>query len=128
MDYCKLYICVTVYKQDVIDLVTREWPHSRRNSTRSSTSSADVQTAETPDDPWRPVVILIPVRLGGENFNPVYIPCIQAILAHDMCLGIIGGKPKHSLYFVGWQGKKVQIPYSTLIIIALTLSKINSQV
>ena len=37
--------------------------------------------------------------------NPVYIPAIQTILANDMCLGIIGGKPKHSVFFVGFQGK-----------------------
>ncbi len=29
---------------------------------------------------------------------------MQSLLALDHCVGIIGGKPKHSVYFVGFQG------------------------
>ena len=30
---------------------------------------------------------------------------LQNLLSLDHCIGIIGGKPKHSVYFVGFQGK-----------------------
>ena len=58
------------------------------------------------DDYWRAVVLLIPVRLGGESLNTVYTPCVQAMLEHPSCIGIIGGRPTHSVFFIGWQGEK----------------------
>ena len=53
---------------------------------------------------WNPVLILIPMKLGrDQKINPIYGQCLKSFLATDTCVGVIGGKPKHSLYFVGFQ-------------------------
>jgi len=48
--------------------------------------------------------------LGAEKMNSVYGPCLTSLLTLENCIGIIGGRPKHSLYFVGFQGKL--LPYT----------------
>lgn len=52
----------------------------------------------------RSVMLLIPIRLGVDKVNPIYINNIKYLLSMEQTVGIIGGKPKHSLYFVGYQG------------------------
>nr|XP_055162447.1 cysteine protease ATG4C isoform X2 [Nyctereutes procyonoides] len=73
----------TVYSSDVID--------------KQCTSMASDNT----DD--KAVIILIPVRLGGERTNTDYLDFVKGILSLEYCVGIIGGKPKQSYYFAGFQ-------------------------
>ena len=69
----------------------------------------NVQTKNSDDDVckcrgWKSVIIFVPVRMGGIDLNPIYNDCIYSLLMDDLCIGIIGGRPKHALYFVGFQG------------------------
>ncbi|XP_054142175.1 cysteine protease ATG4C [Melozone crissalis] len=49
------------------------------------------------------VIVLVPVRLGGERTNTDYLEFVKGILSLEYCVGIIGGRPKQSYYFAGFQ-------------------------
>lgn len=49
------------------------------------------------------LLLCVPLRLGTERVNPIYVTALKTFLAHKSCVGVIGGKPKHSLYFIGFQ-------------------------
>ena len=51
----------------------------------------------------RPVLVLVVVRLGLSQLNPIYHPGIKACLALPCCVGIAGGRPDASLYFIGFE-------------------------
>nr|XP_039258263.1 uncharacterized protein LOC120334826 [Styela clava] len=75
-----------------------------KSLTTSNNPSSATENAESPSlHQPASAIILIPVRLGESALNPIYIPYIQAMLSLESSIGIIGGKPKHSLYFVGYQ-------------------------
>ncbi|KAE8148829.1 putative cysteine protease atg4 [Aspergillus avenaceus] len=52
----------------------------------------------------QPTLILIATRLGIENVTPVYWDGLKAALQLPQSVGIAGGRPSASHYFVGTQG------------------------
>lgn len=88
------------HAHDPAILLNHPVSHQPKTTTcKSSAPSSSSSSASS--EKWRGIVIYIPVRLGGEKFNPVYTECIKSLFAHPCTLGIIGGRPKHSLYFIG---------------------------
>ncbi|PWN21452.1 hypothetical protein BCV69DRAFT_282173 [Microstroma glucosiphilum] len=70
-------------------------------TSRLSTMTVTDQSASS----WqRPVLILIGLRLGLEGVNAMYHEAIKAIFAFPQSVGIAGGRPSSSYYFVGQQG------------------------
>ncbi|KAF9902985.1 Cysteine protease atg4 [Linnemannia zychae] len=50
------------------------------------------------------LLILVTIRLGIDKLNPIYNDAIKSTFAFPQTLGIAGGRPSSSYYFVGYQG------------------------
>ncbi|MCO5579019.1 hypothetical protein L7F22_032871 [Adiantum nelumboides] len=55
----------------------------------------------------RPVLVLIGIRLGLEGVHPMYHDSIKATFSFPQSVGIAGGRPSSSYYFVGYQGNSL---------------------
>uniref|UniRef100_A0A0N5B7L5 Cysteine protease n=1 Tax=Strongyloides papillosus TaxID=174720 RepID=A0A0N5B7L5_STREA len=61
-----------------------------------------LEQLEYTSDNWRnSVFLIIPVRLGIKYINECYYEHITKLFSLDNCLGIMGGKARRSLYFIG---------------------------
>ena len=56
---------------------------------------------------WRPLLLFIPLRLGLTEINPVYLRGLKACFTVRQTLGVIGGRPNHALYMMGYVGDEV---------------------
>ncbi|XP_026874693.2 cysteine protease ATG4A isoform X2 [Electrophorus electricus] len=51
---------------------------------------------------WRPLLLLIPLRMGINNMNPVYIQALKECFKMPQSCGVLGGKPNLAYYFIGF--------------------------
>ncbi|RHZ84562.1 hypothetical protein Glove_79g130 [Diversispora epigaea] len=52
---------------------------------------------------FQSILILVAIRLGINNLNPVYYDALKAYFRFPQSVGIAGGKPSSSYYFIGTQ-------------------------
>uniref|UniRef100_H0XVC9 Cysteine protease n=1 Tax=Otolemur garnettii TaxID=30611 RepID=H0XVC9_OTOGA len=57
--------------------------------------------------PWRPLVLLIPLRLGLTDINAAYVETLKRCFRMPQSLGVIGGKPNSAHYFIGYVGEEL---------------------
>lgn len=55
-------------------------------------------------EPFKSVLILVALRLGIDSLHPTYYPALKASFEIPSFVGIAGGRPNSSLYFIGLQG------------------------
>ncbi|XP_035828823.1 cysteine protease ATG4B [Aplysia californica] len=56
---------------------------------------------------WRPLLLMIPLRLGLTEINPIYFDALKKCFTLPQSVGIIGGKPNHAHWFIGYFGKEL---------------------
>ncbi|CAI2351687.1 unnamed protein product [Caenorhabditis sp. 36 PRJEB53466] len=45
--------------------------------------------------------------LGAAVLNPIYVPHLMRLFSMETCLGVTGGRPDHSSWFVGYYGDQI---------------------
>ncbi|ALC38736.1 Atg4 [Drosophila busckii] len=56
---------------------------------------------------WQPLLLIIPLRLGITDINPIYVPALKRCLELSSSCGLIGGRPNQALYFLGYVDDEV---------------------
>ncbi|KAJ9053863.1 Cysteine protease atg4, variant 2 [Entomophthora muscae] len=56
---------------------------------------------------FKPILILLPIRLGVDSFNPVYHAAIKQYFSFSQIIGIAGGKPSSSFFFMGVEDDEI---------------------
>ena len=79
-------------------------PFSRSRHRSGGGSGGSGSDGSSAGGDWTPMIILVPLVLGlGKTINPRYLQSLIAMLSLPQTLGILGGRPAASLYFVGAQ-------------------------
>lgn len=63
-----------------------------------------IATSSSTDSSIKPTLILLGIRLGLDRITPVYHEALKSALTYPQSMGIAGGRPSSSHYFVGCQG------------------------
>ncbi|TKR93972.1 hypothetical protein L596_008330 [Steinernema carpocapsae] len=77
------------------------------NSMPTPVKSKDAKSGVELEEEWRPLLIIIPLRLGLREINRLYISAFQELFKIPQFAGILGGRPNHALYIVGMVGEKM---------------------
>lgn len=56
---------------------------------------------------WMPLLLIVPLRLGLSEINPVYLDGLKSCFHCPQSIGVIGGKPNQALYLIGCVGDEV---------------------
>ncbi|KAJ6473340.1 hypothetical protein C8R47DRAFT_1324442 [Mycena vitilis] len=75
--------------------------HGRGSSSGHSHAQQKARESKWGD---RPVLLLLGIRLGLDGVNPIYYETIKLLYTFPQSVGIAGGRPSSSYYFVGVQG------------------------
>ncbi|XP_055598506.1 cysteine protease ATG4B-like [Uranotaenia lowii] len=55
---------------------------------------------------WKPLLLIIPLRLGISEINPIYVDGLKKCFELPGSCGMIGGRPNQALYFIGYVGNE----------------------
>lgn len=77
--------------------------HGNNKDSEKQLQGEGVQSTFT----WQPLLLIVPLRLGLTDINPIYFEALKHCLSLQQSVGIIGGKPNHAHWFIGFVGDEI---------------------
>ncbi|KAG1047456.1 hypothetical protein G6F43_010096 [Rhizopus delemar] len=108
-----------IYRDDVNDVATGKKPRGDfsylssladskgREEAKHLYDTSTPQSSTVKTDTFKPVLILVALRLGIDSLHPTYYGGLKACFELPSFVGIVGGRPNSSLYFIGLKGDEL---------------------
>lgn len=78
--------------------------HVALDNTLATEEVLELCVDKTDCECWKPLLLIIPLRLGLSEVNPIYIEALKKCFELSGSCGMIGGRPNQALYFIGYVG------------------------
>lgn len=103
-EHNNLHIHVVMQNTVVIDEIEKLCTLTREDGEGEccSASSSKTSTNSSTTTSWKPLLLLIPLRLGLDELNPLYLEHLKTCMQYPGSVGFIGGKPNSAFYFLGY--------------------------
>ncbi|KAM3176746.1 hypothetical protein ACTXT7_005907 [Hymenolepis weldensis] len=78
------------------------------NNLVAATSDLRISDKSATNEPKRGLLLLLPMRLGaGHRIDPNYVQTLLQLIQDPVCIGLIGGRPRHSIYAPAVQSDRI---------------------
>ncbi|KAI9255469.1 hypothetical protein BY458DRAFT_461724 [Sporodiniella umbellata] len=99
-----------IYQEEVIKIAHGQKPTLYFSQDREAQAIYDAHRLPSGKSPtqgsFQPTLILVALRLGIDSLHPSYHAALKACFRMPHCVGIAGGRPNSSLYFMGTVGEE----------------------
>uniref|UniRef100_A0A1I8BYM0 Cysteine protease n=1 Tax=Meloidogyne hapla TaxID=6305 RepID=A0A1I8BYM0_MELHA len=91
-----------------VRIVAAQKPSNKLNISQNDNIQEDNSDEMDEDNNWkRPLLLMIPLRLGLDVINPCYSTALFECFKLPQFVGILGGRPRHAVYFYGTVGDRL---------------------
>lgn len=78
------------------------------NNLVAATSDLRISDRSATNEPKRGLIFLLPMRLGaGHRIDPNHVQTLLQLIQDPACIGLIGGRPRHSIYAPAVQSDRI---------------------
>uniref|UniRef100_A0A8C1GX62 Cysteine protease n=1 Tax=Cyprinus carpio TaxID=7962 RepID=A0A8C1GX62_CYPCA len=99
-DWNTLAVYVSMDNTVVIEDIKKQCKQPASGQSCSEAQGRTLQSQRPLD--WRPLLLVIPLRMGINSINPVYIQAFKECFKMPQSCGVLGGKPNLAYYFIGF--------------------------